>query len=43
MAGVPLGSFERRLRDCLLVAVTEKRSRAEIDRFAMALAGAVGS
>jgi glycine dehydrogenase subunit 1 len=43
MAGVPLGSFERRLKDCLLVAVTEKRSRAEIDRFAIALARVVAS
>jgi glycine dehydrogenase subunit 1 len=34
LAGVPLGAFERRLRDCLLVAVTEKRTREEIDAFA---------
>jgi glycine dehydrogenase subunit 1 len=43
LAGVPLGSFEKRLRDSLLVAVTEKRTREEIDRFATALAKAVGS
>ncbi len=43
LAGVPLGNFERRLKDSLLVAVTEKRTREEIDRFATALAKAVGS
>jgi len=41
LGGVPLGAFDRRLRDCLLVAVTEKRTREEIDRFAEALARAV--
>jgi len=41
LAGVPLKSFDRRLQDCLLVAVTEKRTREEIDRFAAALARAV--
>ncbi len=41
LAGVPLKRFDRALGDCLLVAVTEKRSRAEIDAFADALAKAV--
>jgi glycine dehydrogenase subunit 1 len=41
LAGVPLKPFDRRLGDCLLVAVTEKRSREEIDTFADALAKAV--
>jgi glycine dehydrogenase subunit 1 len=41
LAGVPLGAFDRGLRDCLLVAVTEKRTRAEIDRLADGLAKAV--
>ncbi len=41
LAGVPLKPFERRLADCLLVAVTEKRTREEIDAFAAALARAV--
>lgn len=31
-AGVPLGRWYPRLADCLLVAVTEKRTKAEIDR-----------
>jgi glycine dehydrogenase subunit 1 len=41
LAGVPLKSFDRKLGDCLLVAVTEKRSREEIDAFADALRRAV--
>ena len=41
LAGVPLKRFDRKLRDCLLVAVTEKRTREEIDRFAAALARTV--
>jgi glycine dehydrogenase subunit 1 len=41
LAGVPLKGFNRRLKDCLLVAVTEQRTREEIDRFAAALAKAV--
>ena len=32
LAGVPLGRFDPKLADCFLVAVTEKRTRAEIDR-----------
>jgi glycine dehydrogenase subunit 1 len=41
LAGVPLKAFDRKLADCLLVAVTEKRTRDEIDAFARALAKAV--
>jgi glycine dehydrogenase subunit 1 len=41
LAGVPLKPFDRGLGDCLLVAVTEKRTREEIDAFADALARAV--
>jgi glycine dehydrogenase subunit 1 len=41
LAGLPLRTYDRKLGDCLLVAVTEKRTRAEIDRFAEALATAV--
>jgi glycine dehydrogenase subunit 1 len=41
LAGVPLGQFDRALRNCLLVAVTEKRSRDEIDVLAAAVRKAV--
>ncbi len=41
LAGVPLKAFDRRLADCLLVAVTEQRTREEIDALAGALAEAV--
>jgi glycine dehydrogenase subunit 1 len=41
LAGVPLKTFDRALADCLLVAVTEKRTRDEIDAFAAALEKAV--
>jgi len=41
LAGVPLKTFDRALADCLLVAVTEKRTKAEIDAFAAALEKAV--
>ncbi len=41
LAGIPLKRFDRTLRDCLLVAVTEKRTKAEIDSFADALRRAV--
>ena len=41
LAGVPLKSFDRSLKDCLLVAVTEKRTREEIDAFGAALEKAV--
>jgi glycine dehydrogenase subunit 1 len=41
LGGLPLKTFDRRLADCLLVAVTEKRTREEIDAYADALAAAV--
>jgi glycine dehydrogenase subunit 1 len=41
LGGVALGQFDRTLRDSLLVAVTENRTRAEIDAYAEALAPAV--
>jgi len=41
LAGVPLKSFDRQYRNCLLVAVTEKRTREEIDAYAAALAAAL--
>ena len=41
LAGVPLKSFDRAQKDCLLVAVTEKRTRGEIDAYAAALTAAV--
>jgi len=41
LAGVPLKTFDRALGECLLVAVTEKRTKAEIDAFASALEKAV--
>jgi len=41
LAGLALRTVDRRLADCLLVAVTEKRTKAEIDRFADALGRAV--
>ena len=37
MAGVPLGSWYPELSDCFLVAVTEKRTKQEIDRWANCL------
>jgi glycine dehydrogenase subunit 1 len=40
LGGLPLRAFDRTLADCLLVAVTEKRTKAEIDRFAEALGNA---
>ncbi len=33
-AGLPLGRWYPELKDCLLVAVTEKRTKAEIDKLA---------
>jgi glycine dehydrogenase subunit 1 len=41
LAGVPLKALDRSHKDCLLVAVTEKRTRAEIDAYAVALGAAV--
>jgi glycine dehydrogenase subunit 1 len=37
-AGIPLGRWYPELDDCLLVAVTEKRSKSQIDRLAALLA-----
>jgi glycine dehydrogenase subunit 1 len=37
LGGIALGQFDRALRDSLLVAVTESRTREEIDRYAAAL------
>ena len=42
VAGLPLKAIDRRYKDCLLVAVTEKRTREEIDAFGAALAAALG-
>jgi glycine dehydrogenase subunit 1 len=41
LGGVPLGQFEKSLKDCVLVAVTESRTRAEIDQYAAALSEVV--
>jgi glycine dehydrogenase subunit 1 len=41
LAGVPLKPLDRQYKDCLLVAVTERRTRQEIDAYAAALAAAV--
>jgi glycine dehydrogenase subunit 1 len=41
LAGVPLKGFDKRLADCMTVAVTEKRTKDEIDRLADGLAKAV--
>lgn len=41
LAGLPLKPYARALKDCLLVAVTEKRTRPEIDAYVQALAQAV--
>jgi glycine dehydrogenase subunit 1 len=41
LAGVPLKSFDRAEKNTLLVAVTERRTKDEIDAYAAALAAAV--
>ena len=41
LAGVPLQSFDRGAKNALLVAVTERRTKDEIDAYAAALAAAV--
>ena len=41
LAGVPLKGFDRAYKDCLLVAVTEKRTKDEIDAYAAALRAAL--
>ncbi len=40
-AGVPLGGYDSGLSDCLLIAVTEKRTDEELDRYAEAFRRAV--
>ena len=40
LAGIPLGTWYPELADCFLVAVTEKRTREEIDGWAKCLDGA---
>ena len=37
LAGLPLGRYYPQLADCVSVAVTEKRTKAEIDGLAAAL------
>ena len=37
LAGVPLSRFNEHYTDCFTVAVTEKRTRTEIDRLVEAL------
>ena len=37
LAGLPLAKWYHQLRDCVTVAVTEKRTKAEIDGLATAL------
>ena len=37
LAGVPLGQWYPELKDCFLVAVTEKRTKQEIDELVTAL------
>jgi glycine dehydrogenase subunit 1 len=37
MAGLPLGPYYPALQDCLLVAVTESRTKEEIDDYAAKL------
>ncbi len=41
-AGIDLGRFDYGLNDCLLVAVTEKRTKDEMDRFVKALRNSYG-
>jgi glycine dehydrogenase subunit 1 len=41
LCGLPLGDFYPELQDCLLVAVTETRSKAQIDDFAEKLSAAL--
>ena len=43
LAGVPLGQWYDELSDCLLVAVTERRTRAEIDGLAECLTEAMAT
>lgn len=43
LAGIPLGRWYPELDDCLLVAVTEKRTRRELDGLADSLSRATGT
>ena len=43
LAGVPLGPWYPELDDCFLVAVTEKRTREEIDRLTAAFAASLAA
>ncbi len=43
LAGIPLGSWYPELDDCFLVAVTEKRTRAEIDRLLAVLSASLAA
>lgn len=43
LAGIPLGTWYPEWDDCFLVAVTEKRTRGEIDHLVQCLAGAGGA
>jgi glycine dehydrogenase subunit 1 len=38
LGGVPLGRFDASLSDCALLAVTERRTREEMDGFVAAVA-----
>jgi glycine dehydrogenase subunit 1 len=42
LAGYPVGRHYPELKDCLLIAVTEKRTKAEIDKLVGLLSGKVG-
>jgi glycine dehydrogenase subunit 1 len=42
MAGVPLGCWYPELEDCLLMAVTEKRTKVEIDRMTEVIRSVLG-
>jgi glycine dehydrogenase subunit 1 len=37
LGGVPLAQFDQKLSDCFMVAVTEKRTKEEIDALVEAL------
>lgn len=43
LAGVPLGKWYPELQDCFLVAVTEKRTRAEIDQLVHVLSSSLAT
>ena len=42
LAGIPLGRYEPKLVDGLLVAVTEKRTKPELDAYVEAVAEEIG-